>query len=514
MNRIKAHYEFTYNRDTGSELVDVHQNVIEPIANDWQSPDIIPTLQNKLDILIKKPGIYPASEIVKLDPSLYQFFNKLPAYSQINEDGIPPYRPPGEDKNLLRLAKKHKSKYMMSTSTVSSVLSHIYYSLSNHKSPHFDNLSEAYDREPLKFMISQRKPSTIFLREVDDNLFAVDSDSGFMEEGNIVLLKMGKYMEKMLTTDWRYFNDHFVLDLKTNKPVKPLDPSLVDEDYFRYMRSGKMFLRSQIDTKGVDSEGNDIVFELKTRATAVLRYDITNYIDYLDYEVGKYKGQHSSYEREFYDLVRGGFLKYIMQMKIGQMQGAAIAYHNTQKIFGFEYIKLKEMEKRVFGCPEFSDVIFRSSLTILEKIMDYLLHDQLPKHREKNKIFKVGFYASELSRSLVVMLEIFENDEMYQERFRNTLPEYMRDPIDYYVAHGMKPEVIRYSVKIQPIHNGIPVDKSPIMFEDGDNLDVRLAINKVGHVDFNQYMKFLHEAYKVQNVNINNEFVGTWSFNL
>ena len=65
---------------------------------------------------------------------------------------------------------------------------------------------------------------------------------------------------------------------------------LYEEDYFRYMRSGKMFLRSQIDTCGKDAHGNDIVFELKTRATAVMRYDIANYIDYLDYEVGKYKG--------------------------------------------------------------------------------------------------------------------------------------------------------------------------------------------------------------------------------
>lgn len=128
------------------------------------------------------------------------------------------------------------------------------------------------------------------------------------------------------------------------------------------MRSGKMFLRSQIDTAGKDAHGNDIVFELKTRATAVMRYDIANYIDYLDYEVGKYKGRHSSYEREFYDLVRGGFLKYIMQMKIGQMQGAAIAYHNTQKIFGFQYIELEDMERRVFGCSQFSDLIFKSAL--------------------------------------------------------------------------------------------------------------------------------------------------------
>ena len=71
------------------------------------------------------------------------------------------------------------------------------------------------------------------------------------------------------------------------------------------------------------------MFELKTRAASVLRYDISKYIDYLDYEITKYRGRHSSFEREFYDLIRGAFLKYIMQCKIGQMSGALLAYHNT-----------------------------------------------------------------------------------------------------------------------------------------------------------------------------------------
>jgi len=71
-------------------------------------------------------------------------------------------------------------------------------------------------------MISQRKPNTIFLNQIDreKKLYSVDGDSGFIEPSNIVLLKMGKYMEKMLTTDAKYFMDHYVLDLKTNKPKK------------------------------------------------------------------------------------------------------------------------------------------------------------------------------------------------------------------------------------------------------------------------------------------------------
>jgi len=49
-------------------------------------------------------------------------------------------------------------------------------------------------------------------------MYAVDGDSGFTEPSNEVLLKMGKYMEKMFTTDSQYFNDHYVLDMETNRP--------------------------------------------------------------------------------------------------------------------------------------------------------------------------------------------------------------------------------------------------------------------------------------------------------
>ena len=139
----------------------------------------------------------------------------------------------------------------------------------------------------------------------------------------MVLLKMGKYMERMFTTDAEYFNDHYVLDPITNKPKKQMTAEEMaefqEEDYFRYMKAGKLFLRSQIDACGKDENGNPIVFELKTRATAPLRYEISNYVDFLDYNIVTCKGQHSSFEREFYDVVRGGLLKYIMQMKIGRM---------------------------------------------------------------------------------------------------------------------------------------------------------------------------------------------------
>ena len=38
------------------------------------------------------------------------------------------------------------------------------------------------------------------------------------------------------------------------------------------------------------------------------------------------------------------------------MDGAFIAYHNTLKLFGFEYVKTLEIERRIFGNKKYSDV--------------------------------------------------------------------------------------------------------------------------------------------------------------
>jgi hypothetical protein len=37
------------------------------------------------------------------------------------------------------------------------------------------------------------------------------------------------------------------------------------------------------------------------------------------------------------------------------MDGAFIAYHNTKEIFGFEYVKTKEIEARIFGNSIYAD---------------------------------------------------------------------------------------------------------------------------------------------------------------
>lgn len=134
-------------------------------------------------------------------------------------------------------------------------------------------------------------------------------------------------------------------------------------------------------------------------------------------------------------------------------------------------------------------------------------------NQSDNKVFKVGFYANESKRCLDVMVECFENDDIYQERFTKYFqPEYMKDPVDYYLTHKITPKVVQYSVGIYPVLNGVFVDHAPILFEKGDHLDLKYQIQRVGKVDFHMYMKFLHEAYKSDSINLDNEYAGTWSF--
>lgn len=58
------------------------------------------------------------------------------------------------------------------------------------------------------------------------------------------------------------------------------------------------------------SDGREIMYEIKTRALAAIRYDVNNWKDYLDYEIDEIIGEMCTYEREYYDLIRGGFMKY------------------------------------------------------------------------------------------------------------------------------------------------------------------------------------------------------------
>lgn len=84
------------------------------------------------------------------------------------------------------------------------------------------------------------------------------------------------------------------------------------------------------------------------------------------------------------------------------MDGAFIAYHNTEKIYGYQYVKLKEMALRVFGDEYNLDISFLCVSKMLTIVLDHV-RSSLSQYKDDN--LKIGFYADSKLKKLVVMVE-------------------------------------------------------------------------------------------------------------
>ena len=457
-----------------------------------------PALDLDLAEVIRNPGIYPLKLLKKIykNDELH-FYENLPTPEMIEFENFEKYMKPSEDPNLKKMMKTGNYKFSSSTSGISSTLSHFFYKLTNFKSPHFYNLSDSYKEEPLKFMMYQRKPSMIVLKKNENGHYSIDKNSIFDDKNEIVLLKMGKYMEKLFTCSKTEFESRYV-----KKDGKKPETFKDEGDYFNFVSYDKILLRSQIDCAGKDKFGNDIVFEIKTRAASPIRYDVHNYFDYLNYDMNSLLGKHSSYEREFYDLVRGAFLKYLFQLKIGGMDGAFIGYHNTQKIYGFEYISLSDIERRIFGNCNFSNIIFKASLKMLEETLEYILKD----FPNEEKIY-IGLFANEWKGTLDIFVELV-NENSYNDL--DKLPN-LEEVIDYYYISSRKLNVHKYTLIATPILNNVVTTFTPILFENSDSYNVKYMVQYQGRPSKDEYMKFIHEGFMSKSINLENQFTGSWS---
>ena len=65
---------------------------------------------------------------------------------------------------------------------------------------------------------------------------------------------------------------------------------------------------------------------------------------------------------------RSDLLPFSFQARIGNMDGVLVAYHNTARIFGFQYVSLEEMEERIYGSGNGMRV-FNKCVSFLERVL-------------------------------------------------------------------------------------------------------------------------------------------------
>lgn len=322
-------------------------------------------LAHGLDRVLFNPGVHwlrdQRTGIYNYEPRLRHVLD----VDLFDYNALPPYQPPSTDKELIQIAKLHKSRYCGSTSSMTGLLSHCYFLLSNWRDPGGYGFSESYKGMSTTFSEGSKLPASIVLHHKGDGLYAIDSDKSNVmgENSNYVLTSLGKSLEKVLTTSpeeyslYERINSWQLDEEQRNEP-----------EAYHYARTGKFMMRSQLDCE--DPRLPNKTFDLKTRAVVSVRMDRANYVESAGYHIERSHGRWFSFEREYHDMVRAAFLKYNFQVRIGHMDGIFVAYHNTDKIFGFQYVSLEEMDLRLFGSRAMGDKVFRLCVTLLERLLD------------------------------------------------------------------------------------------------------------------------------------------------
>ncbi|KAF3770767.1 hypothetical protein M406DRAFT_22057, partial [Cryphonectria parasitica EP155] len=323
----------------------------------------VPLIQYGLDRVLFNEGVYtlqdPRTRVWNFDP----YLAKIMPVDQFDFDALKEYITSSKDTLLMEITRKYKKKYTGSTSSMTSTMAHFHYLLSRWRRIDTSRLSKEYNVQLDNFAAIQRAPAATFLN-YKDGAYAIDADKQW--DSDTILSMLGKSMEKLLTVP----KDEFEKYRRSNSHQLTEEERDQDESY-HYTTYGDFMMRSQLDAYDPRLPGTG-VFDLKTRAVVSIRMDARNYTKGVGYEIRQRFGQWQSFEREYHDMMRSAFLKYSLQVRMGRMDGIFVAYHNTERIFGFQYIPLEEMDQSMHGTmnKELGDREFTASLKLWNRLLN------------------------------------------------------------------------------------------------------------------------------------------------
>jgi hypothetical protein len=280
-------------------------------------------------------------------------------------DSLKEYKTSSEDQTLVQLARENKSKYIGSTSSMTSSLAHFHHLLSNWRPLNLDMLSRGFVTPATSDTLTNinRAPSAIFLRW-KNGTYAIDADKEF-DSANVLML-LGKSMELLLTQPKSDFERYRKSDPRTIPDAERLAP-----ECYQYTTMRDFLMRSQLDAYDPRLPGSG-TFDLKTRAVVTVRMQSHDHEEMTGYEILANQGRWFSYEKEYYDMMRSTMVKYMLQARMGRMNGIFVAYHNVERIFGFQYVSMAEMDKALHGQsdPTLGDQEFRASLDLMNEVLN------------------------------------------------------------------------------------------------------------------------------------------------
>lgn len=331
----------------------------------------VPRLSYGLDRVLFNPGVYhlqdPRSRVFNFDP----YLARIMPTNEFDFNALKAYITSSKDTTLINMAAEHKKKYTGSTSSMTSTLAHFHYLLSSWRKINPAVISRKFKPDSENYTKILRAPAATFLH-YKDGTYAIDADKQF-DTAN-VLSMLGKSMEKLLTLPKEEFEKY-----RRTKSQELSDEEKNGPEAYHYTTMGDFMMRSQLDAYDPRVLGTGM-FDLKTRAVVSIRMDAQGFQKGVGYEIRGRFGQWESFEREYYDMIRAAFIKYSLQVRMGRMDGIFVAFHNTERIFGFQYIPLSEMDLALHGSTDLTlgHREYKASIHILNEILDKAI-ERYPK---------------------------------------------------------------------------------------------------------------------------------------
>ena len=319
-------------------------------------------------ILPCSPGVYrlqdQASRVYNFDP----YLEKIMPVDEFDFNALKVYKTSSEDQSLSSLARQYGQRYAGSTSSMTASLAHFHFLLSNWRPLNLSTISRGFpagdSRNATNFTELTRAASAMFLRWKKDGTYAIDADKEF--DGANVLMLLGKSMEKVMTMPVAEFERYRKSDTRGVSEAERSAP-----ESYHYSTQGNFLMRSQLDAYDPRLPGTGM-FDLKTRAVVAVRMRSSDYEDMTGYEIMSQYGIFESYDREYHDMLRSTLLKYSLQARMGRMDGIFMAFHNVERIFGFQYMNMSEIDRALHGQEDrtLGDQEFYASLDIFQKALD------------------------------------------------------------------------------------------------------------------------------------------------
>lgn len=366
-HRLPSRTHLSYSRRVEGLLDHDHKQCIQDLTppSDRQP---IAQLAHGLDRVLFNPGVHwlrdPRSRVYNFSP----YLEHIPKVTDFAFNRLTGFITSSRDEDLWELARREKRTFSGSTSSLTGMLSQIYFLVSGDKPVDVSTLSHIFAYEPLNFTPGQRMPVSVVMN-YSDGVYAIDSDAGnSLDSEKNILSWLGTLLEKYLTMAPEEFASYM-----RSAPSTSETEGKSMREACRYAKSEKFVMRSQLDCHDSRLPGTG-VFDIKTRACLPIRLDLLNFEENSGYLIRTQQGLIESFEKEYYDLIRSAFLKYSFQVRIGNMDGVIVAYHNTERMFGFQYIPLEEMDQRLFGPdPGTGDRVFDKCISILELVAEEII---------------------------------------------------------------------------------------------------------------------------------------------